>query len=201
MSASPHESTSGEIGAEQNVAGEIAPARVVAERMISSNERILFGVAAVALLFDQLLKWWIRGALETGDEMPLIPGLVHLSHIKNHGAAWGMFAGQRWLLIGVSVVVVGALLFSARQIARGGALVACAMGLIFGGAVGNLIDRCVSGAVTDMIDMDTPLSLIRTFPVFNIADSALTIGVILLIWHSFFGPGEKKSTLDLRSSD
>jgi signal peptidase II len=92
-----------------------------------------------------------------------------------------MMSGQRWLLIAVSIGVSIFIVKLAREFESRGVLALSALGLIFGGAIGNLIDRIVFGHVTDMIDLDTPLEYLRTFPVFNIADSALTIGVILLI--------------------
>lgn len=149
--------------------------------------RLLFAVAFVALLIDQLSKYWIRTSLPLGDEIQVIPGFMHLSHIANHGAAWGMFSGQRWLLIGVSMIVVVVLAVAARQITARGRLVATGMGFIFGGAVGNLIDRIIFGSVTDMIDMDTTIAFIRNFPVYNVADSALTVGVCILVIHTLFG--------------
>lgn len=149
--------------------------------------RLLFGIAVAVLLIDQLSKWWIRGALVPGEERAIVPGLVHLSHVVNHGAAWGMLDGQRWLLIGISVIVVTALIAAMQRIAAQGRLVAAGMGLIFGGAVGNLIDRIAFGSVTDMIDMDTPIAFVRDFPVFNVADSALTIGVCILVLYTVFG--------------
>lgn len=156
----------------------------------SAAMRLLFAVAFISLLIDQFSKSWIRTSLPLGDEIQVIPGFMHLSHIANHGAAWGMLAGRRWLLIGVSLAVVVALAAGARQIAARGRFVATGMGFIFGGAVGNLIDRVFFGWVTDMIDMDTSISFIRNFPVFNVADSALTVGVCILIIHTLFGERE-----------
>ena len=92
-----------------------------------------------------------------------------------------MMSGQRWLLILVSIGVSVFIIKMAREMAPRGVLALCALGLIFGGAMGNLIDRILFGVVTDMIDLDTPLELLRNFPVFNLADSALTVGVILLM--------------------
>jgi signal peptidase II len=138
-------------------------------------------VAVVVVLLDQLCKLWIRSTLAPGDTIDVLPGWVHLSHSHNTGAAWGMFSGQRWFLILVSVAVSVFIVQLARDFATRGVLALSALGLIFGGAIGNLVDRIAFGHVTDMIDVDTSLEFLRTFPVFNIADSALTIGVILLI--------------------
>ncbi len=160
-----------------------------------TNKRlILLGVLAlVVVALDQLAKAWIRGNLAVGDEIVLVPNVVHLSHVLNRGAAWSMLSGQRWLLVFVTIAVVGAILSVARGLVQKSALGAWSIGLILGGALGNLIDRVLHGHVTDMIDMDTSLSFVRTFPVFNLADSALTMGVILLLWLSLW-PGKIKTS-------
>ena len=151
------------------------------------STRVLYGVGSSVLFLDQLLKMWVRANLAPGETRHLIPGIVHLTHVENPGAAWGMLSGERWPLIVISLLVVAALLFSTRQIAARGMLVSTGMGLVFGGAVGNLIDRSAFGVVTDMIDMDTRFNLLRNFPVFNLADASLTCGVCVLIYYLLRG--------------
>lgn len=149
----------------------------------------LFLLAALlALGADQLSKILVRNALELGQQQDLIPGWIHLEHVHNYGAAWGAFAGQKWLLLGFTGVVVVGMLFSAREVVKKGRATALGFGLILGGALGNLLDRVLQGYVTDFLDLDTPLGILQTFPVFNIADSCLTVGVILLIGASLFAP-------------
>lgn len=141
--------------------------------------------ALIVVILDQLSKLWIRSTFPLGATQPLIDGWLRLTHSENTGAAWGMMSGQRWLLIAVSVGVSIFILMMAREFAREktGALPLVALGLIFGGAIGNLIDRGAFGKVTDMIDLDTPVAFLRNFPIFNLADSALTVGVLLLMLH------------------
>lgn len=143
-------------------------------------------VVLLTVAVDQLSKIAIRRALDMGDQIPLVPGWIHLSHVLNHGAAWGMMTGQRPLLIIIAVGVIAVVVWLAREQVSRGWRPTLGLGLILGGAVGNLIDRILFGAVTDFIDLDTPLSFVRTFPVFNGADSALTVGVILLMWDLAF---------------
>ena len=146
------------------------------------------GAAILALALDQLSKIWIRANLPQGAERPLIPGWIHLGHIENHGAAWGVLAGQKWLLILFTIVVTALVVSSAREVSRRGKLAAVGFGFILGGALGNLIDRVMFGYVTDFFDLDTPVRWLQTFPIFNVADSALTCGVILmLVTLLFFG--------------
>jgi len=146
----------------------------------------LFTIAFAVVLADQWLKWWIRFNIESpGHTLPLWPGVVHWSHVWNYGAAWGIFAGARWPLVACTLAVCAAITFFCRRISATGKAALATAGLILGGAVGNLIDRIRFGYVLDMIDMDTPIGFIRNFPVFNIADSALTVGVIILLILSF----------------
>lgn len=132
------------------------------------------------IVADQAAKLAIRAALQQGGNIPVIPGWVHWSHVLNHGAAWGMLSGQRPFLIGVALVVMVVVAGIAREIGPRGPLAWGGLGLVLGGAIGNLIDRVLFGAVTDFIDLDTPIRWLHDFPVFNIADSALTVGVVLL---------------------
>ena len=152
------------------------------------------GAAIMALALDQLSKIWIRANLPEGAQLPLLPGWIHAEHIKNHGAAWGVLAGQKWLLILFTIAVTALVVSSAREVSRRGKLAAIGFGFILGGALGNLIDRVMFGYVTDFFDLDTPVHWLQTFPIFNIADSALTCGVILmLITLLFFGDEKSKS--------
>lgn len=142
----------------------------------------LFALSAVAAFtLDQASKIWIRASLPIGEARELWPGWLHLEHVQNRGAAWGVLSGQKWLLILFTLLIVGLILRSAREVAARGALAAMGFGLILGGAVGNLFDRILLGHVTDFFDLDTPIAALQTFPVFNIADSALSVGVILML--------------------
>lgn len=139
------------------------------------------GAALLALALDQISKFVVRASLGVGSRWPLITGWIHAEHIQNHGAAWGVLAGQKWLLILFTIAVTALVVSSAREVSRRGKLAAIGFGLILGGALGNLIDRVVYGYVTDFFDLDTPVRWLQTFPIFNVADSALTAGVILML--------------------
>ncbi|HVF09866.1 MAG TPA: signal peptidase II [Abditibacteriaceae bacterium] len=138
-------------------------------------------IAASVIIADQLSKAMIRATLPLGSEAPLVPGWAHLSHVLNSGAAWGILHGQRFFLIGVTLCVLVVVGLLAREFAARGAMAMSGLGLILGGAVGNLIDRLRFGSVTDFIDLDTPVVWLQRFPVFNLADAALTVGVTLLL--------------------
>lgn len=160
---------------------------------------LMAGAALLTVLLDQASKAWIRSALTPGGEQPLWAGVVHLSHVWNKGAAWGMLSGRRWLLIAVTLGVLSFAWRMARPLAARGVVPAGGLGFIIGGALGNLIDRAWFGYVTDMIDMDTPWAWLHSFPVFNLADSALTLGVVLLFLHLMFGERDENAR-DVTSS-
>lgn len=159
--------------------------------------RLFSFVAALAFALDQISKIWIRHALPVADTRELWPGIIHLEHVQNYGAAWGVLSGQKWLLIAFTLLVVGLILHSAREVVARGTVATLGFGLILGGAVGNLFDRIVFGHVTDFFDLDTSLAALQTFPVFNVADSALSVGVVLMLASLFFSrpvPGEHLSS-------
>lgn len=126
---------------------------------------------------DQLTKLLIARQFTPGESLPLIPSILHLTYVQNRGAAFGIFQGQQLLFIGLAL---GVIVWLWRELAiRPSASRAVQWGcaLVLGGAVGNLVDRLRFGYVVDFIDL-------RVWPVFNVGDSAITIGVTLLVWHS-----------------
>lgn len=137
--------------------------------------------AFAALLLDQGSKMLVRARLPVGARLEVLPGWMHFEHVQNQGAAWGVLSGQKWLLVVFTLAVIAVIGASAREVAARGKLAAFAFGLILGGALGNLLDRIAFSHVTDFFDLDTPWRALQTFPVFNVADSALTVGVLLML--------------------
>ncbi len=126
------------------------------------------------LIADQILKYYIRANLALGDILKIIPGLFELTHVSNSGAAWGAFSESTLLLTAFSAIVSLALLIfigCGKKLFGG---YKWAFALIAGGGVGNLIDRVLFGAVTDMF------SLSFFSPVFNIADISVCIGCFIM---------------------
>ncbi len=153
------------------------------------------GLTALAILvLDQLTKLWALRALIPGRPVPLIDGFFSLTLVMNPGLAFGMLSstptGWRWL---VALLSIGALAVLAvvglRMLPGGGRLTPLALGLIFGGAVGNLIDRGRFGGVVDFLDFYW-----RGFhwPAFNAADSAITVGVALLALRLLTAPASTR---------
>ena len=158
------------------------PEELVARQ--SSNRAVLaFGLAALVIAADQALKAWLLGPfhLAARSTAPLI-GPLQLTLVQNPGVSFGLFRADedwmRWVLVGFSAAVAAAIAIWAFRVSR--PLLAIALGLVMGGAVGNLIDRARWGTVVDFIDVRGLM-----FPwVFNIADSAITIGVLFLLLDS-----------------
>ena len=120
--------------------------------------------------------------MQLGEEITIIePYLSFLSH-RNRGAAWGMLEGQMWLFYIVTVVVAVGIIYYFHKEAQGHKLFSISLMLLLGGAIGNFIDRLVSGEVVDFISVLIPV-INYDFPIFNIADASLSIGVVTLIIH------------------
>lgn len=142
-----------------------------------------YGFAILIVVIDQLTKAWVLADLDLRElgRVAVWPPIFNLTWVENRGVSFGLFGdgSARWMLSGFSVVVAGVLAWWALKADR--RLLVTSIGLIMGGAIGNVIDRIRFGFVVDFLDF----SGTGFFPwVFNVADSAITIGVILLILDS-----------------
>jgi len=144
---------------------------------------ITASIGSVVVALDQVTKALVRAEMSpTGQSVPLLGEVVRLTYVRNLGASFGMMPGYRPLFIAVSI---GVLIAIAAFIVRRGPhapWVLIALGLVAGGALGNLIDRLTFGWVTDFVQI--PFG----FPVFNVADSGVVVGVSMLVWWLLFGP-------------
>jgi signal peptidase II len=144
-----------------------------------TEKDMVFALAAsLVVIADQLSKFLIRTNLDLGQSMPE-DGLVRLSYVRNTGAAFGLLANQTFLIILTAVVGIAILLLYYSYPPFGRLPVKVGLGLLLGGSVGNLADRLRSGYVTDFIDL-------RVWPVFNLADSAIVVGVAILAYFLIF---------------
>lgn len=135
-------------------------------------------IVVIVLVLDQLTKFMVQNSavLQT-QSIPVIPGFFYLTYVKNTGAAWSAFEDKTQLLALVSAVAVGVMLWYVIT-RKPKKWILFALALMIGGAAGNMIDRIWLGYVRDFFDF-YPFGY--NFPVFNVADIALTIGVIMLI--------------------
>lgn len=146
---------------------------------------IYYGIAALIVLLDQWTKWLVVKNMELGESIPVLePYIALLSH-RNRGAAWGMLEGQMWLFYIVTVAVVVGILYYFHKHAKEQTLLKISLMILLGGALGNFIDRLFRGEVVDFVDVLIPV-INYDFPIFNVADAALTIGVIMMIIYILF---------------
>lgn len=131
-------------------------------------------IVALVIGADQATKAAVRAGMEVGESVPLIDRVLSLTHVSNTGGAFGLLPGRLPFFVVMAVAVLGAIAWVLWRYRGTSALFATSLSLIFGGAAGNLIDRAVAGRVTDFID-------VHIWPVFNVADIALDVGVALLI--------------------
>ena len=158
-----------------------------------------FGLALFIVIFDQLTKAWIISGIDLQEmgQVTVLPPIFNLTWVENRGVSFGLFGdgSARWMLSIFSVIVAGVLGWWALKADR--RLLVSAIGLVMGGAIGNVIDRIRFGFVVDFLDF----SGTGVFPwVFNVADSAITIGVILLIADSFLSERAAKVGLAAEKS-
>jgi signal peptidase II len=156
-----------------------------------------FLIAMLVIVLDRLSKWLVAGRITLHESIPVLPGFFRLTHVQNSGAAFGLFAdsSSEWkvaILIMFSVLalaVVSALLWkNSHSMTTTGV----GLSLILGGAVGNLWDRLLSGHVVDFFDFYLGS---YHWPAFNVADSAIVVGALLLVGEILFArsPAEQKA--------
>lgn len=145
-------------------------------------------LAVVIVVLDQVSKYVVQTNMFEGQSIPILENIFHLTYINNPGAAFGMLPNKTSFFIVMSVVVFVGVIWYARTLPKQQRLTRLALGLVLGGAIGNLIDRVRFGAVVDFFDF-------RVWPVFNIADIAISVAVVLIIWE-LFRQEEDKSTVE-----
>ncbi|MBT2761719.1 signal peptidase II [Paenibacillus sp. ISL-20] len=140
---------------------------------------VYYLIAFVLFLIDQGTKYLIATKLELYEQIPVIGDFFLITSSRNRGAAFGILQDQLWFFIVVTLIVVGGIVWYLRKVSKEGRkLLPTALALVLGGAVGNFIDRLVMGEVVDFLQFNFGS---YTFPIFNIADSCIVIGVGLII--------------------
>lgn len=135
----------------------------------------VFLAASTVLILDRLTKYIIIKKLSQGQSIKIFPNIFHITLVLNKGIAFGLFKEWRIFFIVTSTLAISFILFYIRRNKQESAPSLLALGIILGGAIGNFIDRISIGCVIDFLDF-------RIWPVFNIADSSITIGAIMLAW-------------------
>ncbi len=151
-----------------------------------SNRRLAYGFALLIFVVDQLSKWFVVGPLnlEAVQHIDLLP-IFDFTWVENRGISLGIAQAQnethRWILVGVTgAIALGVAWWIRREESRGDQL---ALAMILGGALGNIVDRTRFGYVVDFLDLH--FGTFRPFYVFNVADAAISIGVVILLLRAF----------------
>ncbi|MGG0656022.1 signal peptidase II [Rummeliibacillus pycnus] len=144
-----------------------------------------YGIAIFVIILDQLSKWSIVKNMNYGESITLIDPYFGLYSHRNRGAAWGMLQGQFWLFALVTLIVIVGIIYYFHKESKGKPMFQVSLMLLLGGAIGNFIDRIFRGEVVDFVHVIIPV-INYDFPIFNIADAALTFGVIMLIIYMLF---------------
>ena len=151
------------------------------------SELYVAALLVVTFVLDQLTKSWIRSHLLLGESIPE-HGFVRITHTYNTGSAFGLFPNQTIVLTLASLAGISILLLFLRKQTVPGRWLYTSLGLQLGGAAGNLVDRLTLGRVTDFVQ-------IGWWPVFNLADSSIVIGLAILAWFLFRTPSETPATV------
>ena len=146
---------------------------------------MIYIISILTFMLDQVAKWYVRSHFRLGESVPVVPDVFHWTYIVNHGAAFGVLMNQRWILLLVVVLLLGAMYVGRKKLARSPLYARIGTGTLLGGALGNAWDRLYLGGVVDFFDF-------RVWPIFNIADIGICIGVPLLILYFWSYESQKQ---------
>lgn len=175
-----------------------SPASVIVSAAMAAKTRFFLVTLVLALVLDQVSKYWIIGEFYYGERLSVIPGLFELTHVRNPGGAFSLFAdgslvGRMLFFVGMTLVAIVLLLVFFRRLDPEVRLTAASLGAILGGALGNLADRLVHREVIDFLDFHIGSYY---WPTFNFADSFIVVGVAILMIEMFFEPEEGSEDSD-----
>jgi signal peptidase II len=149
-----------------------------------------FLTAVFILILDQSTKWMIVKSMSLYESIPVIDRFFYITSHRNPGAAFGILKHQQWLFITVTLFVIAIILYYLWQLKNERPWMSFSFALILGGAVGNLIDRIQTGEVVDFLDFRFGD---YNFPIFNVADSAIVVGVCILVLITLLSPSAKSN--------
>ncbi|HET6386945.1 MAG TPA: signal peptidase II [Armatimonadota bacterium] len=176
------------------------PTTVGASRTALLRWAIFAVIAVVILVGDQISKAWISSHYRLGVSVPVLPPTLYIYHTTNDGVAWSLFRGHTDFFSLVAVVFSVGILVVAQPAMRRSTMLAIATGLLLGGSIGNLVDRIRLHRVVDFIDVH--IGSWYQWPTFNVADSAITTGMVLLaIYFWVVEPGAPASVPQEESRD
>ena len=136
----------------------------------------LIGLSSLVIIIDQATKYWIQSRMAYGESAPVIREVFHITYILNPGAAFGILENKTWFFIAVALILLVGVAYLYPRLPANQPIVKLGAGLLVGGAIGNLIDRVRIGYVIDFFDF-------RIWPIFNVADIAICIGVACIAFY------------------
>ncbi|TYS16354.1 lipoprotein signal peptidase [Rossellomorea vietnamensis] len=139
---------------------------------------VYYLIALVVVALDQLTKWLVVRNMTEGQSITVIENLFYITSHRNQGAAWGILQGQMWFFYIITIGVIIGIVYYLEKQAKGNKLFSLSLALLLGGAIGNFIDRLFRKEVVDFLNT---YIFQYDFPIFNIADAALTIGVGMMV--------------------
>lgn len=148
-------------------------------------------IALIIIGIDQLSKWLVVKNMDLYEQIPIIENFFYITSHRNNGAAWGILQDQMIFFYLITAVVVVGLVFYMQKYGKNNPLLSISLSLVLGGAIGNFIDRLLHQRVVDFLDF---IIFRYDYPIFNIADSALVIGVILVLISTFVDEKKKGKT-------
>ncbi|BCG60219.1 signal peptidase II [Paenibacillus sp. URB8-2] len=159
---------------------------------------VYYLIALIMFLIDQGTKYLISSRLQLDEQIPVIGNFFLITSHRNRGAAFSILQNQRWFLILVTVVVVVGIVWYLNKVRKTRRLLPLALALVLGGAVGNFLDRLLTGEVVDFLQFNFGS---YTFPIFNVADSCIVVGVALIILDSLLDMrGGKTEVLEVKET-
>lgn len=152
---------------------------------------VYYLIAIIVIAIDQWSKWLVIKYMDLYEQIPIIDNFFYLTSHRNKGAAWGILQGQMNFFYVITVIFVIGIIYYLHKYAKGHQWLAISLSLILGGAIGNFIDRLFRKEVVDFLDV---IIFNYDYPIFNIADSALVVGVILFAIISFIEEKKRGKT-------
>ncbi|AJY77863.1 signal peptidase II [Paenibacillus beijingensis] len=152
-----------------------------------------YWIAIIVFVLDFITKKIVANNMTIGEQIPVIGNFFVLTSIRNTGAAFSIFEGARYFFLFITLIVVAGIVWYIRRARESGSLLLItALGMVLGGAVGNFLDRAIYGEVVDFLQLNFGS---YTFPIFNVADIGITVGVALIVLDSLLSGNDKAEKL------
>lgn len=149
---------------------------------------VYYILAGILIVIDQITKWIVVKNMELYEQITIIKDFFYLTSHRNKGAAWGILEGKMIFFYIITVIVIIGVIYYMQKYGKDSKLLAISLSFILGGAIGNFIDRIFRGEVVDFLDF---IIFNYDYPIFNVADSSLVVGVILVLIGTFLDEKKK----------